>query len=48
MPYLDRVVFIKRTTKREFPTMSTWTDKDIKKKIRTRAMVLGEAPLNLT
>jgi len=30
---LDRVVFIKRMVKREFPTMSTWTSEDINKRI---------------
>ena len=33
MLYLDRVVFIKRTVKRELLTMSMWTNKHIKKRI---------------
>ena len=33
MLYLDRVVFIKRTVKREFSMMSTWTNKNIKKRV---------------
>ena len=33
MLHLDRVIFIKRTAKREFPIMSTWTNEHIKKKI---------------
>ena len=33
MLYLDGVVFVKKTLKREFPTMFTWTNEEIKKRI---------------
>jgi len=33
MLYLDRVVFIKRRVKRQFPTMSAWTNEHIEKRI---------------
>ena len=33
MLYLDRVVFIKGTVQRQFPTMLTWTNEDIKRRI---------------
>jgi len=33
MLYLDKVVFMKRRVKRQFPIMSTWTNKHIKKRI---------------
>ena len=33
MLYLDIIIFIKRTLKREFHMMSTWTNEDIKKMV---------------
>ena len=33
MLYLDKVVFMKRRVKRQFPIMSTWTNDQIKKRI---------------
>jgi len=36
MLYLDRVAFIKRTVKREFLIMSTWSSEDIKKRIEDK------------
>ena len=31
---MDKVVFVRRTVKRRFPTMSTETNEDIKKRIK--------------
>ena len=36
MFYLDKVLFMKRTVSREFPTMSTWTNEDNKKRIEDK------------
>ena len=33
MLYLERVVLIDRTVQRQFPTMSTWTNEGIKRRI---------------
>jgi len=52
MMYLDRVVFIKRTGQGQFPTMATWTNEDIKRRIEAeyRSKDFGrgvEPPLNV-
>ena len=41
MFYLDKVLFMKRTVSREFPTMSTWTNEDIKKRVENEVRSYG-------
>ena len=36
MMHLDRVVFIKRTVQRQFSSISTWTNEDIKGRIEAK------------
>ena len=41
MLYLDRVVFIERIMQRQFSTMSTWTNEDIKRRIEAEYRCKG-------
>jgi len=53
MLFLDRVVFLKRTVKREIPTTSTWTNEDAEKRIEGEYQrdgfkrVVVESPLDV-